>query len=295
MSPRCLVASSLRFYWGCQEVAYADHDFQQSKLPAPEHIYHFVQALPPLFSSRRNQESLTPENWDELWNFWVDVLADYTHRDMGNLSDRFKALSGIAMEFNAVTGDTYYAGLWKYDICKGLLWAIDFSSMLGHHSHYWRQLPFKTSFISRPILPADVEYLAPTWSWASGLGHVYHYPSKKCPFFEFVSADIEHEDEKFPFGALKGATMKVKGRLEHAIWTKKVLPSGGGHHWLKSIDHRTIGGVAPSRINYAWSHSVLKHILSGQASYSPPTSSAPRPVNLPSFGIGNSWFPSGSP
>ncbi len=60
-------------------------------------------------------------------------------------TDKLLAISGLAMYFYKVTGDTYYAGLWKRDLFRALRW------------QYYYALT-----VLRPSA-----YIAPSWSWAS--------------------------------------------------------------------------------------------------------------------------------
>lgn len=331
MSTRCLVFSSVKMYWGCREVAYADHELQVSRLPPPENVHHFVQSLHPLLSKKYGVDTLTADDRNELWTFWVDVLSDYTYRNVTNLGDRLPAIAAIATKFHNTTDDNYCAGIWKDEIWKGLLWAVDVGDMLGQHTHYWLQKPKKFGRYSRPrymvkmvkrkdgqvekkrerdVGQKGVEllkagYLAPTWSWASVSGPIHYLPSPKSQFFELVSTNIKLNDLGFPFGqlneSLQGAkdefesSITVKGRMEHCIWTKELLVSGTGTSWLTRIDHGTFGGTAPSKVDHIWSTCVLRHIQLSLPNSRSGERSIPKPENLPSFRIGNSWFPPGSP
>lgn len=54
--------------------------------------------------------------------FWHTILSRYTACNLTKNSEKLIALSGVAKEFRAASGDTYLAGLWKQSLHYGLLW-----------------------------------------------------------------------------------------------------------------------------------------------------------------------------
>lgn len=63
-----------------------------------------------------------------LYNWWFQILADYTSRNLTFPSDKFAAISGLAKELNTIflneigAEDAYVAGLWLGALGDCLLW-----------------------------------------------------------------------------------------------------------------------------------------------------------------------------
>ncbi|KAF1830820.1 HET-domain-containing protein [Decorospora gaudefroyi] len=79
---------------------------------------------------------------------WTKVIEEYTRLDFTVAEDRLVALSGLAEAQYNVQQDDYFAGLWKRDFKRQLLW---------HKEDAANRLA-----------------IAPTWSWASVTGPVYY-------------------------------------------------------------------------------------------------------------------------
>ncbi|KAF2475926.1 HET-domain-containing protein [Lindgomyces ingoldianus] len=86
------------------------------------------------------------------YDLWCEIVTQYSTRDLTQLSDTLPALAGIANDFYHVTGDTYLAGMWKGDLMRSLCWTSRESN-------------------NRMTNIAEIEYLAPSWTWASLFGH----------------------------------------------------------------------------------------------------------------------------
>ncbi|KAK4201706.1 heterokaryon incompatibility protein-domain-containing protein [Triangularia verruculosa] len=76
---------------------------------------------------------------------WRQAITDYSKRSLSVPTDRLPALSGLASRATCTYSTTYLGGLWREDLATGLLWRRD-----------------NQSTGTRPV-----EYIAPTWSWAS--------------------------------------------------------------------------------------------------------------------------------
>ncbi|KAL1791934.1 hypothetical protein ACET3X_009685 [Alternaria dauci] len=82
---------------------------------------------------------------------WFQLVRDYTSRGITYSKDKFPAIAGVMTVLRRMTGDTSYAGLWKHNFLKWLLW-------IPKHD----VAPFKR--------PAN--WTAPSWSFMSGDGPV---------------------------------------------------------------------------------------------------------------------------
>jgi hypothetical protein len=100
--------------------------------------YH---ALSRLAAPREDdQEPLFSERTFQTWKVLVE---DYSKRSLTKPTDKLVAFAGIAKLFQEGTGDEYIAGLWKSRLVEMLNWRVTTPG------------------------PGAVDYLAPSWSWAS--------------------------------------------------------------------------------------------------------------------------------
>jgi len=62
----------------------------------------------------------------EIYDNWIEVVQMFSHRRLGDASDKLNAIEGLAQEFRRrLTGDEYLAGLWRHDLARGLSWRQD--------------------------------------------------------------------------------------------------------------------------------------------------------------------------
>ena len=85
----------------------------------------------------------TPEN---LIQNYYHLVSEYKAIKSTHSSDHLVASSAIAREIANRTRWTYCAGLWKEDIHRGLFWSCDDRNKANS---------------------TNLDYIAPTWSWAS--------------------------------------------------------------------------------------------------------------------------------
>ncbi|TVY80265.1 hypothetical protein LSUE1_G006504 [Lachnellula suecica] len=68
-----------------------------------------------------NMESLDAQ---KLFEYWFEIVEEYSKLLLTQESDRLPALIGIAATFQRRLGAGYLAGLWQADIGRGLLWDV---------------------------------------------------------------------------------------------------------------------------------------------------------------------------
>jgi len=137
LSTRILYYTEEEVYWQC------------CCFSASEQLPNGLLADPQMTKSYRIFDDLRTESRPELVSSrWFSLVNDVTGREFTESLDLLPALSGIAGEIEQLTGDTYFAGLWKGNIFMCLLWRGPFQ---GKRS---------------------VKYRAPTWSWASVEGRI---------------------------------------------------------------------------------------------------------------------------
>ncbi|KAF2026588.1 HET-domain-containing protein, partial [Setomelanomma holmii] len=85
---------------------------------------------------------------------WYRMVQEYTSRNITYQTDKLPAFSGIASALQEVTGDEYYAGLWKSWFLEGLLWRL--------------QIPSSDIYVFVPKEPQRLDFWrAPSWSFAA--------------------------------------------------------------------------------------------------------------------------------
>ncbi|KAF8860606.1 HET-domain-containing protein, partial [Acephala macrosclerotiorum] len=93
------------------------------------------------FPSERNMGD--PEEWRNIIQLYSRARLTYS-------KDKLVALSGVARQFQSVTGDQYVAGLWRTGLEVYLCWRVERSETLNPAPE-----------------PETSLYQAPSWSWAS--------------------------------------------------------------------------------------------------------------------------------
>lgn len=98
-----------------------------------------------------------------LYKLWRDLVAQYSQCGLTReKEDKLVALSGLASKVSTFLGatDIYLAGIWKNDLCTGLLW--------------FKLTPLDG--IGRTPASRMVDSATPSWSWASITGRVLLHP-----------------------------------------------------------------------------------------------------------------------
>jgi hypothetical protein len=106
-------------------------------------------------------DQLEKRGTQNVYTYWYEIVRDYTGRQLTKLTDKFPALSGLALVFEGILRDTYLAGLWKNDFVWGLCWK---SAPPWYYSP-GQKLANTSSGDYRQT--RATEWIAPSWSWAS--------------------------------------------------------------------------------------------------------------------------------
>ncbi|CAG8957190.1 hypothetical protein HYFRA_00009391 [Hymenoscyphus fraxineus] len=189
---RCLHAS-LEFPWDDSPNFYGDHrtfDEEQTVfLPMPGVNRPTTRPTDP-----RTKIALS----------WMNLIVQYTNRNLTKHSDILPAISGIARTIAGTTSDQYLAGLWRSYFQHCLLWKTERGSEDGLQTH---TKPFHNT--------------APSWSWASmkgkiswPMGNLYDYNPDPDPEFIPKILDIIIEPlGSDPYGMLKQGILHIEGKV----------------------------------------------------------------------------------
>jgi hypothetical protein len=132
---------------------------------------------------------------------WMNIVEEYTRRELTDGSDKLPAMSGIAEFWAQVKEDHYLAGLWASHLPLGLLWTID---------HLSQQNELQV-------------YRAPSWSWASPVGQMRwfdHLLPYVDSIFQIKSCIANPAFAAAPYGAVLSGYLVVYGLLQETSISK---------------------------------------------------------------------------
>lgn len=142
LSSRILHWTEDALFWECNTVKASE--FQPSDTISHRSKTATLDDEPLIYES--DMRRLTPEDCTS-WAWW-GLLQNYSRRDLTRATDRLPAISGIAQSIQHHIADRYLAGHWESSLVKSLCWYVTPMAKI------------------RPR-PSPLEYIAPTWSWAS--------------------------------------------------------------------------------------------------------------------------------
>lgn len=142
LSRRTLHFGPTRLWWTCRELSACE----MFPFGIPNHEELSVRSK---LGQLEGQLHSFFDRYDHVGS-WQKIIEAYSRCDLTEEKDKLVALSGLANEIMAATGDVYLAGLWKSELLRQLVWA----SVRDIHTH------------------RSSHFRAPSWSWASLEGEV---------------------------------------------------------------------------------------------------------------------------
>jgi hypothetical protein len=150
-----------------------------------------------------------PSSEHNLLVQWPKLVEQFTAKGLTYPKDRLAALSGLATLAHEKTPTSrYLAGMWSTDMAYSLLWASDHDEAN------------ETPVARMPVVP-----FAPSWSWASVVGPVWHvdrhldqFTNRRSgrdevkPILEIVSATAEPMTANV-YGPVKAGVVVVRGQV----------------------------------------------------------------------------------
>lgn len=144
-----------------------------------------------------------------FYNWWFQVLADYTTRNLTFSSDKFAAISGLAKELNTAflneTGveDIYVAGIWLGALRECLLWMPEWPIDVQRDSPHMDR--------------------APSWSWArwdvpcNPTPDAWPVPRTETGLMEYIGHSVELATSN-KYGGIESVTLVVRGGFAEITW-----------------------------------------------------------------------------
>lgn len=150
------------------------------------------------------------EHPEELVEFWITLMIQYTQMHLTYQKDKLVAIAGCARmvyehleNSNQVSqllpsigtraGEVYFAGLWSCDMEKQLAWHLDVDERL--------------------LRPQDDNFQAPSWSWASVSSPVFYNLHDGTTLARVVEANVNHSTSD-KFGGVNGGRLRLNCRSQ---------------------------------------------------------------------------------
>jgi hypothetical protein len=166
-------------------------------------------------SSTCSSSDISAQGLDyDTYYAWSIYRHQYSSFALTYNTDKLVAIQGIANLVSRATGDQFVAGLWQSRIIEELCWTKD-------------------EPMDRPTVETT-KWIAPTWSWASSKTAIFVSTLTKFhgrhPSLRIEAQLTKHDIEAKPSGELKEASIKIKCKLFHAIFTPTAALSPPGQN-----------------------------------------------------------------
>ena len=187
---------------------------------------------------------------------WMNIVGEFTRRQLTHTSDMLDALSGLATSIAAATGSSCICGLWDREFAEFLMWYVDFEMEPIHGITSARFKALKSAQ-GDSLLGGSKRLQAssiPSWTWASvcapitfQVGKLFQESGKeqmrhirndeklvkrvgnRVSMLELVELNCE-ADPLNRFGRPLQASIKVSGLTVRVTWAKK-LKSWDAQMW----------------------------------------------------------------
>jgi hypothetical protein len=193
LSHRVLSFNESQMTWAC-----AQDEVTEEVLEIWGQLYHAKQ----LILIAESLSRLEPGEFRT--SYWAHFVQSYSARKVTYKTDTFPAISGVVRKIQQLTGDIYYAGLWKQHFLIGLLWSP--KTTLRPVNYFSMEEPSGR-------LKSRQQWVAPSWSWASIEGAIEYQPistgdSEYCARLEECRITYSGLD---PLGALTTGFARLTG------------------------------------------------------------------------------------
>lgn len=168
LSHRCLVYGEQQVFFRCEERTIYEDSFVVSS-----NTNRIPQTLDLIRARVTDEASQAEVRAEALYIWYQSLLYDFTERHLTEPHDIFAAISSLAQIVQPCVGGRYLAGLWDVDLVRGLLWRSR-HQLRGGPANRDLFRPFSRPLERKPELRGKLAIRAPSWSWASLQGPVFH-------------------------------------------------------------------------------------------------------------------------
>ena len=159
LSPRILYLCGQRLYWSCVTSQLSELGRQKGNNPPRKRPYENPNSTKSLRHPQEFLKTRYKGKEELLHQQWLEIVQDYTRRDIQNVADRFLAISGLAAQYlvpfcsnEKVKREEYLAGLWRQTFAHDLAWSVQDAGNLCNSllntapapSWSWASLPLRT-------------------------------------------------------------------------------------------------------------------------------------------------------
>jgi hypothetical protein len=196
LARRVLRFTDYQLHWSCRSISMFELEN--------------TRALPSLYVKKikRGYETYRSIHDEERdCRHWMDVIQEYTRRELTDGLDKLPAMSGIAESWAQAAKDHYLAGIWESHLPLGLLWSS---------AQPFRQSEFQA-------------YRAPSWSWASLVGQIDwfdHLFTKVDLTIEVKSCTVNPAHAQALYGAVRSGSLVIHGLLQETVLDEAAVPVG---------------------------------------------------------------------
>ncbi|KAG4431588.1 hypothetical protein IFR05_012928 [Cadophora sp. M221] len=262
LSPRVLHFSKHQIFWECGQLS-ASEDWPEGvpPRPVPEIDPFYPKYILPhddhgikrhgikrqLSEIVRGSVAVDRKN---IQIVWAKVVKLYTRASLTYSTDRLVAISGIAAQFQPKIRSKYLAGLWECNIATDLLWRVENTDDL------------ETVYPKRELQARPVEFIAPTWSWASinTAVDLESLPKPKNPdevipdsriIVDVLEVDLQRASSDI-YGQITGGYVRVQGRLATARQTRGEVGLVGNDLNLEVSNEVRSSDAWPCTVGIEW-------------------------------------------
>lgn len=253
LAPRTLYLGSDMVYWECVEGTASEMFPQMSReVQNSSGLDSATAQRIGLKSTLHTIRKIAMDGggWKDWETFWWKLVKEYTASKLTENSDKWFAISALAMQVEKDTQSTLYHGLWECNLFEEVLWKCP-----------------------QPGQRIDVAQLdAPSWSWLSVDGAVHEQRFNYNNAFDQVATVTK------PLGARAAADglgrsnqLLVRGYLHRVSWSE-VRDRGGlprfflrlqdGHDRVFRTEKSTCQWNPDAAVDESWELSILPLVLS---------------------------------
>ncbi|OAP65200.1 hypothetical protein AYL99_01172 [Fonsecaea erecta] len=174
---------------------------------------------------RRENTGIYNLTGNSAWDRWKQIIATYSACKLTKDADRLLAISAVARQLQSEELGDYYAGLWANAFPGCLLWCsadepseydTQTSAVIADYAS--RSPPQIRSAATEsalrqsatPTHSRPVEYVAPSWSWASVKGRVQFRLESRLSFSKILDVHVQPRSGHDVYGQLESASLLLQ-------------------------------------------------------------------------------------